>query len=453
MFRRYHIEAKETPHAFKKPNKFSVRVHKTKFVPMIMNDLSKARNSAELAQTIKSRPCIYGVYGSVVGGMAPIEDKCRGCFRCVVENPGVVDVTINPEFKKTGDSYFRPNLVATIWEESSNGNVPVKGAGYRGPFSGPGFDGMWTDFSEIVRPTRDGIHGREFISTEVDLGRKSVVFSGKPNNIESIPIPMIFDVPQGVDAKAMKEAAKKTGTLAVVALKMLKGLEQNVVPRVSGGEIGKIDDGYKIVEIETDSIEGYREAKEALSDKIVIARTIANGNDAFIAELASCADSIHLVHDFHGFELSKKPRFIIDSTIAAHNALVDAKIRDEISLIVGGGIGAAEHVPKTIICGADVVSLDIAALIALQCKFNGEATQKLPSIGKFKAEWGTQRLVNLLASWRDQLLEISGAMGMREIRRMRGELGRAMFYNDLEREVFEPIFGKRKEAGIREAVK
>ena len=26
--------------------------------------------------------------------------------------------------------------------------------------------------SEIVRPTRDGIHGREYISTSVDVGRK-----------------------------------------------------------------------------------------------------------------------------------------------------------------------------------------------------------------------------------------------------------------------------------------
>lgn len=30
---------------------------------------------------------------------------------------------------------------------------------------------MWTDMSEIVRPTRDGIHGREYINTVVDLGR------------------------------------------------------------------------------------------------------------------------------------------------------------------------------------------------------------------------------------------------------------------------------------------
>ena len=31
---------------------------------------------------------------------------------------------------------------------------------------------MWTDMSEIVRPTRDGIHGREYISSSVDIGQK-----------------------------------------------------------------------------------------------------------------------------------------------------------------------------------------------------------------------------------------------------------------------------------------
>ena len=38
--------------------------------------------------------------------------------------------------------------------------------------------------------------------------------------------------------------------------------------------------------------------------------------------------------------------------------------------------------------------------------------------------------VNLMAAWRDQLLEVLGAMGMREVRRLRGELGRAMFQEE-----------------------
>ena len=46
-----------------------------------------------------------------------------------------------------------------------------------------------------------------------------------------------------------------------------------------------------------------------------------------------------------------------------------------------------------------------------------------------------------MASWRDQLLEILGAMGLREVRRLRGEIGRAMFQADLEREAFGDIEG------------
>jgi glutamate synthase domain-containing protein 2 len=58
-----------------------------------------------------------------------------------------------------------------------------------------------------------------------------------------------------------------------------------------------------------------------------------------------------------------------------------------------------------------------------------------------KVDWGVRRITNLLASWRDQLLEVLGAMGLREVRRLRGEIGRAMFQNDLESEAFSGIQG------------
>ncbi len=48
--------------------------------------------------------------------------------------------------------------------------------------------------------------------------------------------------------------------------------------------------------------------------------------------------------------------------------------------------------------------------------------------------WGAKRIGNLFSGWHNQLLEILGAMGMREVRRLRGEMGRAMFYEDLEKE-------------------
>ena len=55
--------------------------------------------------------------------------------------------------------------------------------------------------SEIVRPTRDGIHGREYISTAVDIGRKPALLhfdqdrpaGGLPPLVD-IPMPMIIDM-------------------------------------------------------------------------------------------------------------------------------------------------------------------------------------------------------------------------------------------------------------------
>jgi hypothetical protein len=59
-------------------------------------------------------------------------------------------------------------------------------------------------------------------------------------------------------------------------------------------------------------------------------------------------------------------------------------------------------------------------------------------------KYATQRLMNLMGAWRSQLLEVLGAMGIRDVRRLRGEVGRCMFFEDLERESFAPIFGRRK---------
>src|SRR5208337_4486939 len=94
------------------------------------------------------------------------------CLRCTTQYPEFVHVLPNPARVHLGDSYLSPDALDTILYEARSGRVPVKGAGYRGKFGGAGWDGMWTDMSEIVRPTRDGIHGREFISTSVDIGQK-----------------------------------------------------------------------------------------------------------------------------------------------------------------------------------------------------------------------------------------------------------------------------------------
>jgi hypothetical protein len=58
-------------------------------------------------------------------------------------------------------------------------------------------------------------------------------------------------------------------------------------------------------------------------------------------------------------------------------------------------------------------------------------------------EWGAQRIINLIGAWRNQLLEILGAMGLREVRRLRGEVGRAIFFDDIEKDTFDNVFDAR----------
>jgi glutamate synthase domain-containing protein 2 len=134
-----------------------------------------------------------------------------------------------------------------------------------------------------------------------------------------------------------------------------------------------------------------------------------------------------------------------DILIEAHRALVERGIRDEVTLIASGGIVMAEHLPKAIICGADAVALDTPLVAALQARPQGECTA--PGSARYvlpaglEPAWGAQRIVNLCGAWRDQLLEIMGAMGLREVRRLRGELGRAMFQPELEHEAFGGIDG------------
>ena len=115
---------------------------------------------------------------------------CRNCFRCIQECPrGALEKSLDRIFSSVGGEFWKPDMLISLWKQAEDGKVPVSGAGYRGPFTGTGFDSMWTDMSEIVRPTRDGIHGREYISTSVDLGRRlnHLVFDADGRLVSKVP--------------------------------------------------------------------------------------------------------------------------------------------------------------------------------------------------------------------------------------------------------------------------
>ena len=153
---------------------------------------------------------------------------------------------------------------------------------------------------------------------------------------------------------------------------------------------------------------------------------------------------IHLCADTQGREIgAERPRFVKDALREIHGRLIQEGVRDEVTLIASGGIALAEHVAKAIICGADLVAVGVPLMVALGCRVcPGDHNGSCPAdIQSLDASYATQRMVNLMGAWHSQLIEVLGAMGIREVRRLRGEVGRAMFQEDLEREAFSDLGG------------
>jgi len=87
-------------------------------------------------------------------------------------------------------------------------------------------------------------------------------------------------------------------------------------------------------------------------------------------------------------------------------------------------------------------------LVALGCRVCRGAKQSThqdhcaAQAGDLDTTYAAQRMVNLMAAWHSQLIEVLGAMGIREVRRLRGEVGRAIFMEDIEREAFGDLASK-----------
>jgi len=451
-YRRFKIESRPAPHVYPIPNRFDVRARKIRLAAMLMHEAFEYRFEKEV---VLSRPCIYGVFSGHFGGFKPLKHKCVGCMRCVQEYPHIMTVKPSEAYKKLGDSFWTPEMVYTIWNEASTGKIPVKGMGYKGAFGGEGFDGIWTDMSEIVRPTRDGVYGRESISTSVDVGRKPTSIDldnviETPRTME-IPLPIIFDeLPNGTDnddvQTAVALAAGKVGTLDVARETRLgRPGPENLLPLIDEEGIEDYEEKQpSILEFDAEKPSVLRKLLTRFDRSIIIGRLLFREDSGRVAsELArQGVHGLHLYADYHGRDYSRDPRHISTALRDVHQQLVRDGLRDQVTIIASGGITLAEHVPKAIICGADLVGIDTTILVALQAEFLGE-TRNRANCGlrprRINPEWGAQRLVNLMGVWHDQLIEILGAMGMRDVRRLRGDIGRSMLDSELREQSFKGI--------------
>jgi ferredoxin len=406
----------------------------------------------------------------------PNSAVCKNCFRCIQECPrGALEKSLDKDYAGIGGAFWKPDILMSLWKQAEDGAVPVSGAGYRGQFTGVGFDSMWTDMSEIVRPTRDGIHGREYINTTIDLGRKlnhlkfdsaGQLASKVPDTID-VSLPIFFDLPSDNLSpnvkKALAKAAAEINTCIIMPLKEIKPdveeYSKNIIPRLAAAEIDTNEAVIKkarFVAIEYDDailndFPGMMKKLKKLNNALIIIRVPAVKNvESTVARLAqNGAEIIHIVADYRGQELhaGTEGRLLKDIIRAVHLRLVEDRVRDEVTVIASGGIAMAEHVTKAMLCGADLTAVDIPLLIALGARIFEKPEKSLiipEGLGNIPLPVVTQRIINLMGAWHSQILEMMGAMGIREARRLRGESGRAIFFEEIDRDTFGNIFKKQK---------
>jgi ferredoxin len=423
--------------------------------------------------------CVYNIFTENLLHASAMKEPeylytCMSCFRCIQEcTRGIFSRAINPDYRNLGDDHWRAEFIHRLWYQAHMGKVPVSGAGYRGPFVGAGFDAMWTDMSEIIRPTRDGIHGREYISTSIELSRrvtpltfnKDMTLANPVPEIREIPIPLIFRMPRNL---ILNESILMSAAKAAHALQTMMFIDA--------------DDYFDALSPYTQSLIPSIETKHFRAHEALIrqSRAVKLSYRAGIAELLpeirsihpdmlifvevpldekapertlllarSGVDTISLFGDDQGRGYGlESQQYLKDLIRRVHLRLVDNAIRQTVNLIFCGGIAMAEHMAKAIICGADGIAVDNILMIALECRLCHRCREGLSCPVEldfeFDTDWGSQRIINLIGAWHSQLIEVMGAMGIREVRRLRGEVGRSMWFEDLERENFGPIFGERK---------
>ena len=411
--------------------------------------------------------CIYHVYDhrglNAYQMIDSIDNECMNCFRCVQSCPKeLIHKSLNPEFEAIGDGYWTPNIISKLWYQAETGKIPVSGAGYPGPFSGPGFDSMWTDMSEIVRPTRDGIHGREYISTGVDIGRKPTCLSfsrdGKleeeVTGIINIPLPIMLRVPSfgsiaPETVKGWAMAAKRLATMLAVSEEMvgpdLEDFAGTLVPIVKERPFQEVGISGKHAMVEVDMAAAEAASREDIaragSSVIpVVTMPLEKGIEERAFALVKKGFSVLHIEGSRQSTFQDSPSlFLKDGVRAVHLKLIEENARDQVTLLASGGLAMAEHVAKVIICGADAVYVDFPLLVALECRMCRRCRKGLSCpvhVEEASPEWVALRTINLLGAWHNQLLEVMGAMGIRDARRLRGEAGRAMFFEDLDESTF-----------------
>jgi glutamate synthase domain-containing protein 2 len=177
-----------------------------------------------------------------------------------------------------------------------------------------------------------------------------------------------------------------------------------------------------------------------INRRALISTKVSTPTDVDMVAIGSYSAGTHIVHLDGGYggtgaapDIAKKNIAMpIEYAISkVHNFLVDEGAREQVTLVVSGGIRNPYDVAKAIALGADGVVIGTAEMVALGCVrcrrcSTGRGcprciatTDKILAV-KIDLEWGAQRLINMYNAWRNELVRMLQRLGLESVSRLRG---------------------------------
>lgn len=419
------------------------------------------------------------------------ENLCVGCEACMVFCP---TRAIYIE-KSRSPTTWGADRIAIIQQEAATGQAIVRGTGARRHVSS--FDDLVILPAQVSRPPID--HYREPCETKVVIGGR---FAEKPLEMK-IPIfigAMSFGAVSKEAKMALAKGASAVGTAVNTGegglLPEERKLAKKLIVQYASGRFGvsakylqsadaieiKIGQGAKAGQgglllaekVTTDiaSVRGVPEGIDLISParhmdivgpedlkmkiqqlreitdwRVPIMVKFAPGRIREDVKIAAKAGADIVVVDGMQAGTGASPDVVLEhaglptlaALVVANGALEEIGLRDEVDLVISGGITSGADVAKAMALGADAVATATAPMIALGCRVcglcntgrcpYGIATQDPQLRKRLKVEEGAEKVANLLRVFTDETSMLAMLAGKTSLSNLEREDLRALTWD------------------------